>query len=174
VNEWINKIVSLNDAWGQGATDTLSTPLGKLPAFSMRARHLRDASGGRKCAHFSIDFSSGYLSDGWQGVNFIHRGNAPVTDISGLPPWSLAVRDVYRNAILNAASLSNSNTQRLEGVVPYLDPTGVAYNKVLMFYVANAVNGPDPNLAIIRIPGHASPAGAVKGRQDGSGHGPIH
>ena len=34
MNNWINKTVALNDTWGQGAIDTLSTPVDKLPQFS--------------------------------------------------------------------------------------------------------------------------------------------
>jgi len=174
VNSWINKTVSLNDTWGPGATDSLSTPLGGLPEFTLRARHLRDATGQMQCAHFNIDFSSGYLSDGWQGVNFVPLGNTPVTGISGLPPWDPSQRDAYRRMIEAAAgSLSDSRTQRLEGVIPYMGQKGgVGYNRVRLFYVSGAVKGSQPDLVVVKVATHVSIPGTVQGKQEGTGQGP--
>lgn len=174
MNNWINKRVTLNDTWGPGAIDTLSTPLGKLPEFSLRARHLRDAKGQAQCAHFSIDFSSGYLADGWQGVNFVPMGTQPVSGISGLPPWDPSRRDTYRKMIDAAAgSLGDSRTQRLEGVIPYMGQQGgVGYNRVRLFYVPNAVQGPEPDLVVIKIATHVAIPGTVQARQEGVGQGP--
>ncbi len=117
MNFWINKRVTLNDSWGPGASDTLRTPLGQQPEFSLRPRHLRDAQGSRQLAHFSIDFPSGFLSDGWWGVNFTPMGTMPV---------------------------------------------------------ANTVQGPIPDLVVIKIATHVAIPGTVQARQDGSGHGPPH
>ena len=176
MNYWINKTVKVNDSWGPGATDTLRTPLGQLPEFSFRARHLRDAQGNRQLAHFSIDFPSGYLGDGWQGVNFTPMGTIAVAGISGLPPWDPSQRDVYRKAIdAAAASLGDSRTLRLEGVIPHIGQQGaVGYNKVRLFYIANAVQGAMPDLVVIKIATHVAVPGTVQARQDGNGHGPPH
>jgi hypothetical protein len=134
LNFWINKRVTLNDSWGPGAAHTLTTPLRQQPEFSLRPRYLRDAQGNRQLAHFSIDFPSGFLADGWGGVNFT-----------------------------------------LEGVIPHLGPQGgVGYNKVRLFYVSNAVQGPIPDLVVIKIATHVAIPGTVQARQDGSGHGPPH
>jgi hypothetical protein len=62
VNFWINKRVTPNDSW---------TPLGRQPEFLLRPRHLRDAQGNPQLAHPSIEFPSGFLADGWRGVNFV-------------------------------------------------------------------------------------------------------
>jgi len=173
VNNWINKTVALNDSWGQGAIDSLSTPVGKLPQFSLRPRHLLDAKGQRSCAHFSIDFPSGYLSDGWQGVNFIPIGTGAVTGISGLPPWDASQRDTYRNMIQAASgSLCDSRTQRLEAVIPYMGQHGIGYNRVKLFYVTSAVQGPEPDLVVVMIATHAAVPGTMQARQAGTGQGP--
>ena len=172
MKDWLNKSVRLNDSWGPGAADTLSTPLGQQPEFTFRGRHLRDAKGTRVCGHFSIDFASGYLADGWQGVNLIPIGTAPVTGISGLPPWDPSKRDTYRKMIDAATSLSDSRTTRLEGVVPYLGTGGVGYNKVKLFYITNAVQGPSPDLVVIKVATHIAIPGTVHAKQDGIGHGP--
>jgi hypothetical protein len=170
---WINKTLKLNDSWGQGAVHTLTTPLNKQPEMSFRSRHLRDGQGALQVAHFAIDFPSGYLADGWRGVNLVPLGSAPVTDIKNLPAWSKADEQTYRKAIDNAASLSNPNTARLEGVVPYLSKAGgIAYNKVKFFYVEKAVQGKNPDLVVIKVSTHAASAGTVQGKQDGAGHGP--
>lgn len=173
MNNWINKTVALNDSWGQGAIDTLATPLGKHPQFTLRARHLLDAKGQRSCAHFGIDFSSGYLADGWQGVNFIPIGTAAVTGISGLPPWDPSQQNTYRKMIQAAyPSLGGSNTERLEGIIPYMGTRGIGYNKVKLFYIANAVQGPEPDLVVVTISTHVSIPGTVQGKQEGGGQGP--
>lgn len=174
MKNWMNKSVKLNDTWGAGAIDSLSTPLGSLPEFSMRARHLRDAKGQRHCAHFSIDFASGYLADGWQGVNFIPMGDKPVSGIFGLPPWDPSQRDTYKNMINAAAtSLGDSRTERLEAVIPYIGQQGgVGYNRVRLFYVIKAVKGPDADLVVIKIATHVPIPGTVQARQEGIGHGP--
>lgn len=173
MNCWINKTVKLNDSWGPGAAHTLTTPLGKQPEILLRPRYLREAHGALHLGHFSIDFSSGYLADGWQGVNLIPMGSSPVTGISGLPEWSPAEEQTYRKAIESASSLSDSRTERLEGVVPYLGKgNAVGYNKVRLFYVFKAVKGKNPDLVVIKVSTHAPVAGTVQAKQDGNGHGP--
>lgn len=174
MNDWMNKSVRLNDSWGPGAADTLSTPLGQQPEFTFRGRHLRDSKGNRVCGHFSIDFSSGYLADGWQGVNLVPMGTDPVAGISGLPPWDPSQRDTYRKMIDAAAgSLGNSRTARLEGVVPYLGTGGVGYNKVRLFYINSAVkSGPSKDLVVVKVSSHIAIPGTVHAKQDGVGHGP--
>ncbi len=173
---WINKRVTLNDSWGPGAVHTLTTPTGKQPEFTLRPRHLRGAQGNPQLAHFAIDFPSGFLADGWQGVNFIPLGSVDVTGISGLPPWTAAHSATYRNAIAAAAvSLGDSRTLRLEAVIPYTGPGGgVGYNKVRLFYVSKAVQGPIADLVVVKIATYAAIAGTVQGRQEGEGHGPPH
>jgi hypothetical protein len=174
VKNWMNKSVKLNDTWGPGAVDSLSTPLGTYPEFSLHARHLRDAAGNPQPAHFTIDFPSGYLADGWQGVNFIPLGSIPVAGISGLPPWDPAKRDTYRRTIDAAvASLTDPRTERLEAVIAFLGPQGgVGYNKVRLFYVVNAVQGPVPDLVVVRVATHVGIPGTVQARQEGGGQGP--
>jgi hypothetical protein len=173
VDWWTNKRVTINDSWGPGAAHTLTTPIGKPPEFRLRPRHLRDAQGDPQLAHFSIDFPSGYLADGWQGVNFIPLGTVGVSGISGLPQWAAAHGATYRNAIAAAAtSLGDSRTLRLEAVIPYVAQGGVGYNKVRLFYVANAVQGQIADLVVIKITTHAAIPGTVQGRQDGDAHGP--
>jgi hypothetical protein len=176
VNYWNNKTVTLNDAWGMGADHTLSTPLKVMPQFCMRPRFLKDDTGVVRQAHFSVDFFSGYLSDGWQGVNFIPMGTQPVAGISGLPPWDPAQKDVYRRAIAAASgSFDNSQTARLEAVVPYVSGQGaVGFNKVRLFYIDGAVKAPNPDLVVVKIATHVNPAGTVQARQNGDGHGPPH
>jgi hypothetical protein len=174
VNCWINKSVRVNDSWGPGAIHSLNTPTGQQPEFWLRPRHLRDAQGNSHLAHFSIDFPSGFLADGWQGVNFTPLGTIAVSGISGLPQWDPSLRDRYRQAIEAAAvSLGDSRTLRLEAVIPHLGQNGgVGYNRVRLFYVFNAVQGQIPDLVVIKIATHVAIPGTVQARQDGSGHGP--
>jgi hypothetical protein len=176
VNFWINKRVTLNDSWGPGASDTLRTPLGQQPEFSLRPRYLRDAQGKPQLAHFSIEFPSGFLADGWQGVNFVPMGTVDVAGISGLSPWDSSQRDAYRKVIDAASvSLGHSRTQRLEAVIPHLGAQGgVGYNKVRLFYVFNAVQGQIPDLVVIKIGTHVAIPGTMQAPQDGDGHGPPH
>lgn len=174
MNYWNYKTVTLNDSWGPGAAHTLTTPTGQKPEFSLHPRHLRDPAGNRYLAHFTIDFPSGFMPDGWQGVNFVPLGSDPVTGISGLPAWNPSQQTIYRQAIDNAASLSSSRTLRLEAVIPYVDQGNLGYNKVGLFYIANAVQGPVPDLVVVKIATHVAAPGTVQGRQNGSGQGPPH
>jgi hypothetical protein len=171
---WINKRIALNDSWGVGAADSLKTPLGQQPEFALRPRYLRDAQGSQQPAHFTVDFPSGFLADGWQGVNFIPMGTSPVSGISGLPPWDTAQLATYRK-VIDAASvnLGDARTSRLEAVIPYLGQNGgVGYNKVRLFYVFDAVQGKVPDLVVVKTATHIAIPGTVQGRQDGTGHGP--
>jgi hypothetical protein len=174
VKHWVNTRVRLNDNWGTGAAHTLSTPTGKQAEFLLRPRYLRDTTGNPQLAHFQIDFPSGYLADGWQGITFTPMGQKPVTGISGLPQWDASQRQKYRDAIAAAeGSLSNSHTERLEAVIPYLAEDGkLGYNTVRLFYVSDATRSKPKDLVIIRIATHTPIAGTVQARQDGSGHGP--
>jgi hypothetical protein len=175
VNYWSNKSVALNDSWGAGAAHTLTTPTGQKPEFSLRPRQLRDPQGNRHLAHFTIDFPSGFMPDGWQAVNFVPLGTVAVAGISGLPPWDPSQQATYRKVIdAAAASLADSRTLRLEGVVPYVDQGNLGYNKVRLFYVANAVKGPIADLVVVKIATHVVPPGTVQGRQDGTPQGPPH
>lgn len=175
MTNWSNVRVRLSDTWGPGAGHSLNTPVqGQMPDFCLRPRYLRDAQGDLQLAHFTVDFPSGYLSDGWQGVNFIPMGSTPVAGISSLPAWDPAHRDTYRNMINAAAgNLGDSKTTRLEAVIPYLGSSGgVGYNKIRLFYVPNAVGGKVMDLVVVKVLTHAASPGTVQGRQDGSGHGP--
>jgi hypothetical protein len=176
VKRWTNTRVTLNDSWGPGAAHSLKTPVGRQPDFALTPRYLRGPGGARQLAHFTIDFPSGYLADGWQGVNFIPLGSREVKGIKGLPPWKAANRARYKKVIEGAAeSLSDSRTRRLEAVVPYVGSRGnVGYNKIRLFYVSNAVRGQDRHLVIVKVVTHVGSKGEVQGRQDGSGHGPPH
>ena len=176
MNFWSNKRVTLNDSWGPGAAHTLTTPLGQQPEFSLRPLHLRDAQGNPQLAHFSIDFPSGFLADGWRAVNFTPLGTIAVEGITGLAPWDPPQSAAYRTAIDAASvSLGDSRTVRLEAVIPHLGPQGgVGYNKVRLFYVFNAVHGQIPDLVVIKIATHVAIPGTVQARQDGTGHGPPH
>ena len=174
MNFWSNKRVTLNDSWGPGAAHTLTTPLGQQPEFSLRPLHLRDAQGNPQLAHFSIDFPSGFLADGWRAVNFAPLGTIAVEGITGLAPWDPSQSAAYRTAIDAASvSLGDSRTVRLEAVIPHLGPQGgVGYNKVRLFYVFNAVHGQIPDIVVIKIATHVAIPGTVQARQDGTGHGP--
>jgi hypothetical protein len=174
VNPWINTRIGLNDSWGLGATDILTNPLGVLAEFSLRPRYLRDSSGVLQLANFTVDFSSGYLADGWQGASFTPMGTLPVAGISGLPPWDPSQQAIYRQVIDAAiGSLGDSRTVRLEGVIPYLGTDGgVGYDTVRLFYVFNAVQGgPDPDLIVIKTATFISIPNTVQARQDGSAQG---
>jgi hypothetical protein len=172
VDHWSNKRVRLNDSWGPGAAHTLKTPLGEQPEFRLRPRYLRDAKGNAKLSHFSVDFPSGYLGDGWQGVSFTPMGKDPVKDLTGLPPWDPSQRDTYRKAIEAATSLGDSRTLRLEGVVPHLEQGAVGYNTVRLFYISKAVKGSAPDLVVVKTATHKGVPGTVQARQEGSGQGP--
>lgn len=167
VKHWIDTTVTLNDSWGPGAQHNLSTPLGGQPELCLRARYLRDSKRNPLPAHFSVDFSAGYLGDGWLGVNFVPLGKDPVKGIAGLPPYSKSTRLTYRNKIEEAADyLDCSSTARLEGVVPYITKSGqLGYNRVKLFYVRNAVKGPVPDLVIVRLQHHQSASGTVQANQ---------
>jgi hypothetical protein len=174
VNHWINVSVALNDTWDAGAAHSLSNPLNRMPEFSLRPRYLRDGQGKRHVAHFSLDFSSGYLDDGWQGITFTPMGTDPVTGIANLPVWDAQYRQVYRDMINKAAgSLDSSRTARLEAIVPYLEHNKVAYNFVRLFYVEKAVQG-NAHLVVVRVKSFIGVPGGVQARQDGSGQGPPH
>lgn len=177
MNYWNHKTITLNDAWGPGADHSLMTPLKVMPEFTLRPRYLKDGQGKAQQAHFSIEFSSGYLADGWQHVNFIPVGTQPAVALSGLPPWDPSQRDTYRRAIVAAANaFADPRTVRLEAVIPYVSAQGViGYNKARLFYIADAVKGgPNPDLVVVKIATHVTPPGTVQGRQDGDGHGPPH
>lgn len=174
MNYWSYKSVVLNDSWGPGAVHTLTNPTGQKPEFAIHPRYLRDPQGNRHLAHFTIDFPSGLMPDGWQGVNFVPLGSDPVTGISGLPAWNSSQQATYRQAIDNAASLSNSRTLRLEAVIPYTDLGQLGYNKVRLYYVENAVQGPFKDLVVVKIASHVAVPGTVQGRQDGASQGPPH
>lgn len=172
----MNTRVTLNDSWGPGAAHSLRTPVGRQPEFALTPRYLRGPDGTPQLAQFTIDFPSGYLADGWQGVNFIPLGSREVKGIKGLPPWKAAHRSRYKRVIEEAAeSLSDPRTRRLEAIIPYVGSRGsVGYNKVRLFYVSNAVRGTDRHLVVVKVSTHVGISGEVQGRQDGGGHGPPH
>jgi hypothetical protein len=176
VNNWVAKPrVILNDAW-KNYKDLLMNPKGSLAEFSVRARHLRDTSANLQLSHFSIDFQSGYLAEGWAGSSFTPMGKNPVTTITGLPPWSSGAGATYRKVIEAAATeLGNAATARLQGVVSYLAQGQVIYDTVKLFYVSNAVNDPkNPDLVVVTTQALSGSIGGVQGRQEGIGQGPPH
>lgn len=175
MNYWSHKTVTLNDSWGPGAAHTLTTPTGQLPEFSLHPRYLRGSQGSRHLAHFTIDLPSGFMPDGWQGVNFVPLGSVAVSGISGLPPWEPSQQAAYRKAIDAASAMfADSRTLRLEGVVPYVDQGNLGYNRVRLFYLAKVVQGPLADLVVVKIATHAVAPGTVQGRQEGTSQGPPH
>lgn len=176
MKRWMNTRVTLVDSWGAGAAHSLTTPVRRQPEFTLHPRHLRDTEGTPQLAHFTIDFPSGFLADGWQGVNFIPVGTKEVRGIKGLPPWTLSQKARYRKAIEAAAdTLADPRTQRLEAVIPYLGKGGrIGYNKVRLFYIANAARGKERDLVVVNIATHVGIKGEVQGRQNGNGYGPPH
>jgi hypothetical protein len=176
VKRWMNTRVTLNDSWGPGAAHSLKTPVGRQPEFSLHPRHLRAPDGTPQLAHFTIDLPSGYLADGWQGVNFIPLGAKEIRVIKGLPPWSPSQKVRYRRAIEDLSdTLADPRTRRLEAIVPYLGKGGrIGYNKVRLFYLSNAARGKDRDLVVVKIATHVGIQGEVQARQDGGGYGPPH
>lgn len=177
MNCWTNKTVTVSDSWGLGATDILQNPLRGPAEFSLRPRYLRDAQGNLQLAQFQIEFSSGFLNDGWRGAVFTPMGTNPVAGVSGLPPWDASQADAYRKVIEGAGSnIGDSRTQRLEGVIPYLGTNGaVGYDVVRLYYAVNAVQGGAiPDLVIIKTATLVGIPGTVQARQDGGGQGPPH
>ncbi len=176
MKHWMNTRVTLLDSWGAGAAHSLKTPVGHQPEFTLHPRHLRHADGTPQPAHFTIDFPSGFLADGWQAVNFIPLGSKVVRGIKGLPAWTPSQKARYRSAIASIAdTLADSRTSRLEGVVPYLTTTNhVGYNKVQLFYVPNAARGKERDLVVVTIATFVAASGEVQARQSGSGYGPPH
>jgi hypothetical protein len=143
----------------------------------MRAEYVRDSQAQWQLSQLRAKISSGYLSDGWQGVLFTPLGTVPVDGISGLPPWDPSQAQVYRDLIEGPNNnLGDSRTIRLEGVIPYADSNGVVgYDTVRLFYAFNAVvGGPFPDLVIIKTATLVAIPGTVQVRQDGGGHGPPH
>lgn len=176
MKHWMNTRVALLDSWGAGAAHSLKTPVGRQPEFTLHPRHLRHTDGTSQLAHFTIDFPSGFLADGWQAVNFIPLGSRTVRGIKGLPAWTPSQKTRYRSAIESIAdTLADSRTSRLEAVIPYLSKASqVGYNKVRLFYVANAVKGKERDLVVVTIATHVAAKGEVQARQSGSGYGPPH
>jgi hypothetical protein len=125
-------------------------------------------------ANFTVDFPSGFLTDGWQGATFTPMGTMPVAGISGLPDWDPTQSAAYRKVIDGAVtSLSDSRTQRLEGVIPYVGKNGgVGYDTVRLFHAFNAVRGKVPHLVIVKVATLVAIPGVVQARQDGTGQGP--
>ena len=173
---WTNIRVTLLDSWGSGAAHSLKTPVGRQPEFTLHPRHLRAGDGSSQLAHFTIDLSSGYLADGWQGVNFIPLGTREVRGTRALPAWSPSQKARYRSAIEGLAdTLADPRTLRLEAIIPYLGKGGrVGYNKVRLFYLSNAARGPDRDLVVVKIATHVGIKGEVLARQEGTGYGPPH
>lgn len=170
----MNIRVALLDSWGPGAAHSLKTPVNRPAEFTLHARHLRGSDGTPQLAHYTIDFASGFLGDGWQGVNFIPVGSKDVTAIKGLPRWTPAQKGRYRDAIESAKDdFAKPGARRLEGVIPYLSKNGtVGYNRVCLFYLVNATRGTNRDLVVVRIATHIDAKGEVQARQEGNGYGP--
>lgn len=175
MNCWMNITIAMNDSWGPGAADVLRAPLGCACEFSLRPRYLRDARGTRQVAQFEVDFASGYMSDGWRAAVFTPVGTLPVSGIVGLPPWDPTQAKTYQDLIEGATTnLGDSRTLRLEGVIPYTDPSGaVGYDTVRLFYALNATQGVEsPDLVILKTATLVGISGVVQVRDDGGGQGP--
>lgn len=174
MNLWIDKTVTLNDSWGPGAIDVLKAPNGGLAEFRLRSKLLRDKQGRRQPAQLIAEIASGFMGDGWVDAVFTPMGTQPVTGLAGLPPWDPSQADLYHAAIeAGTTNIGDSRTMRLEGVVPYLGADGsVGYDTVRLYYAANAVQGPLPDLVVIKTTTLAGITGTVQMRQDGVAHGP--
>jgi len=174
VDCWINTRVIINQSWSRGPVDLLKTPTGKPAEFSLRPRYLRDASGAQQLSHFTVEYPSGYMADGWQDATFVPMGAAPVTGIKGLPAWHPSHSATYRGAIEAAESLDDSRTLRLQGVIPFLGKNGgVGYDTVRIYYVYDAVtDGEIPDLVVIKTSALIGIPGTVSASQDGVGQGP--
>jgi len=172
----MNSRVTILDSWGAGAAHSLKTPVRRQPEFTLHPRHLRATDGTPQVAHFTVDFPSGFLGDGWQGVNFIPLGTKDVRGIKGLPPWTESQKTRYRAAIESVADvLAAPNTRRLEAVIPYLTKEGrVGYNKVRLFYFSGAARGKERDLVVVQIATHVGAKGEMQARQNGGGYGPPH
>jgi len=148
------------------------------PEFSLRGRFLRSGPCAGTLSQLRAEVSSGYLCDGWQHAVFTPMGSVPVKGIFGLPPWDPTQADTYRNMIDDTSknNLGDSNTLRLEGIIPYLGANGtVGYDIVRLFYAFNAVQGaPITDLVVIKMATLVAIPGVVKIKQDGAGHGPPH
>jgi hypothetical protein len=142
----------------------------------LHPRHLRDDQGAPRIAHFTVDFPSGFLADGWQGVNFIPLGTKAVRGLKRLPPWTPSQKARYRSAIEALAdTLADPKTHRLEAVIPYVGSGGhIGYNKVRLFYLPGAARGKERDLVVVKIATHVGAKGEVQARQDGGGYGPPH
>ncbi len=174
---WLNKSITLNDAWGVGPILITTPPLQVLPEFALQPRYLRDASGNYQLAQFALVHSSGFLPDGWYSSVFTPKGTNPVTGISGLPPWDPQDPDAYRSVIDGPGNnLGQSTTMRLEGTVPFVDPKGnVGYDSVCLYYIPNAVQDPaNPDLVVVKTAALAATTNTVAARQQGSAQGPPH
>ena len=174
---WLNKSITLNDAWGVGPILITTPPLQVLPEFALQPRYLRDASGNYQLAQFALVHSSGFLPDGWYSSVFTPKGTNPVTGISGLPPLDPQDPDAYRSVIDGPGNnLGQSTTMRLEGTVPFVDPKGnVGYDSVCLYYIPNAVQDPaNPDLVVVKTAALAATTNTVAARQQGSAQGTPH
>jgi len=173
---WLNKTITLNDAWGVGPTLITTPPMKVLPEFSLRPRYLRGASGAYHLAQFSLEHSSGHLPDGWHSTVFTPKGTEAVTGISGLPPWDPANPDAYRSVIDGPGNnLGLSTTMRLEGTVPFVAKGVVGYDTVCLFYIPAAVQDPaNPDLVVLRTAALAAGSNTLAARQQGTAQGPPH
>lgn len=166
--------VAISDKWGAGADHSLGTPLGKLPEFWLRPRHIWSPDGKKRhLVNYTVDFASGFLADGWVGAVFTPMGKEPVK-IDSLPDWSESQRGAYQNTINKAdGSLCDSRTERLESIIPYVSKDGkLGYNVVKIFYLPHVRKSPTEHVYIIRIQTHKLADGSVQGQQDGTAHGP--
>lgn len=173
MEHWNNKTITINDMWGIGAAHVLKTQVEKRPQFSLRTSYLSDKDGREYLTHFTIDFKLGFLAEGWRGVTLNPGGRNPITGISALPPWDSSQKSVYINAIENVAGiLGDARTARLEGIVPYVSQGQVHYDRVRLFYAANAIRCEEtPDLVIIKVATYQVAPGTVRALQDGGGHG---
>ena len=177
MNCWKDKTIALSDSWGPGANDVLNAPLGCAAEFSLRPRYLRDSKGTLHIGQFEAVCASGFMGDGWTGAVFTPVGTQPLAGITGLPPWDKSQSAMYRDLIEGSNNnLADSRTQRLEGVIPYVDANGaVGYDTVRLFYAFNAVRGaPVADLVVVKTATLVGIAGTVQIRQDGGAHGPPH
>lgn len=124
---------------------------------------------------YTVQFGEGRMPASWEGVKLFPQGSTPRAWSNGkLPAWTGTQGPAYSTGIAKHLSLTDSDTERLEGELS----SGGAKVKVWLFRAADAVDRPAPNndLLIVRtrsaLPwSNAAAAGGVGPIEDGTGHG---
>ena len=173
MKNWIDKTITLNDSWGPASKTILFAPGGGRPRFTLRARTIRNGGGHLVVAQLECEADADGIAGGWHGAIFTPTGSAPLTGVKGLQAFNPTTAKHYRDLLEGGTTnLGDSRTERLEGVVPYINASGkVEYDTVRLYFAENAVSGGSPHLVVVKTSQYGS-NGQVKARQDGVAHGP--